>query len=68
MLTSAARTPSSTSSTASYVEAAAIQHQQFTEKIDVVFGAELLDELTFGFQGYRSIAESFFAASNSTVS
>jgi hypothetical protein len=33
------------------VEAAAIDPQQFTEKIDVVFAAELLDELTFGFEG-----------------
>jgi hypothetical protein len=32
------------------VEAAAIYPQQFTEKIDIVFTAELLDELTFGFE------------------
>jgi hypothetical protein len=33
------------------VEAAAIHHQQLTEKMDLVFGAELLDELAFGFEG-----------------
>jgi hypothetical protein len=33
------------------VEAAAMDPQQFTEKIDIVFAAELLNELTFGFEG-----------------
>jgi hypothetical protein len=33
------------------VEAAAIDPQQFTEKMDVVFTSELLDELTLSFEG-----------------
>jgi hypothetical protein len=33
------------------VEAAAIDPQQFTEKMDVVLAAELFDELTFRFEG-----------------
>jgi hypothetical protein len=33
------------------VEAAAIDPQQLTEKIDVVFGAEQLNELAFGLEG-----------------
>jgi hypothetical protein len=33
------------------VEAAAIDPQQFTEKMDVVFTAELLNELAFGWEG-----------------
>jgi hypothetical protein len=49
------------------VEAAATQLHEFAEEIDAKARLVFRNEQTLGVEGQRSIAESFFAASSSTV-